>query len=72
MVDQSQTEIEPIHQADGESGETDPKVQKEVESVELIESVELTESVELVPNWPSLDPQILDGTRAYETKNFQE
>jgi hypothetical protein len=30
MVDQSQTEIEPIHQADGESGETDPKVQKEV------------------------------------------
>jgi hypothetical protein len=30
MVDQSQTEIDPIHQADGESGKTDPKVQKEV------------------------------------------
>jgi hypothetical protein len=30
MVDQSQTEIDPIHQADGENGETDPKVQKEV------------------------------------------
>jgi hypothetical protein len=30
MVDQSQTEIEPIHQTDGESGETDSKIQKEV------------------------------------------
>lgn len=33
MVDQSQTEIEPSHQADGESGETDSKVQK-VESAD--------------------------------------
>ena len=30
MVDQPQTEVEQIHQADGESGETDSKIQKEV------------------------------------------
>jgi hypothetical protein len=30
MVDQSQTEIDPIHQADGESGKSDSEVQKEV------------------------------------------
>jgi hypothetical protein len=30
MVDQPQTEVEQIHQTDGESEETDPKVQKEV------------------------------------------
>lgn len=30
MVDQPQTEVEQIHQTDGESGETDSKIQKEV------------------------------------------
>lgn len=35
MVDQPPTKTGSIHQADGESGETDSKVQKEVESFPL-------------------------------------
>ena len=45
MVDQPQTEVEQIHQTDGESGETDPKVQK-VSWCQI-------GPVELVPNWSS-------------------